>query len=147
MVCHKSLVWVSLTFILLMMLLVFSVDKPVSPTEDTEDTLPIDREAIYAASATLMGFATFGSILGVRMSGSSATEVYRFVGSVTMICGAVGVIFTQAWIMYYACCAVLSNEVMGLFMVGTAGTLATIVVGFAVIVEGRIKHQNGSSRD
>ena len=147
---RKNLVMFPIIFFLIIMIgLVFFADKLAPPTEDMEDMedMPyIDRETIYAASATLMGFATFGSILGMRLSGSVA-EVHRFVGAITMICGMVGVIFTQAQIMYRACCDVLSNDIMGLFIAGTAGTLTTIVVGFAIIVEGQIKYQNGSNRD
>lgn len=90
---------------------------------------------VYTAAATIAGLAVFGSVLGVKISGSAETYPNRFIGATMMLCGSISVIIIQVWIMYHACCVGLNDTIFWLYMFGTVTTLAAIIVGFTIILD------------
>lgn len=104
--------------------------------ESTFTTNPIVNPGdVYTAAATIAGLAVFGSVLGVKISGSTETYPNRFIGAITMICGSISVIIIQVWIMYQACCVGLNNTIFLLYLTGTVITLAAIIFGFTSILD------------
>ena len=108
--------------------------------------LEVKRDTVYLGSATIISLATFGSLVTVRVLGSPKTLEPRMLGFVTMFGGVIAVIIIQSIIMYGACCGSMSTiGFAGLFF-ATAVALASIIIGFAMILESWFKDEKGSAK-
>lgn len=64
----------------------------------------LSRDALYLASATLIGFAIFSSVLTLRFEGRSDTIGQRKSAALLMLVGLIVVAFLQTILMLFACC-------------------------------------------
>lgn len=130
--------WFSVAFLTVILGVVFILGaaEPDLKFDIEPDVKPGD---VYMASSTISGLAVFGSILGLRISGGVSTYTNKLIGVTTMICGSIGVVIIQGWIMHFACCIGLNNMIFTLYLFGTTTTLATIMLGFTIILDVWIK--------
>lgn len=90
----------------------------------------VDRDTVYLA--TIVGLATFGSLVTVRVLGKPKTRRTRKLGSVLMFGGAVIVISYQSFLMYSACCSSISAWQFGNLFLLTVAVLVAITIGFVL---------------
>ena len=81
-----------------------------TPATDFAETKPLSLDAIYLGGATLIGLATFGSVIGTRLiKGSNDAQEKR--GVVLMFAGPAGLITAQGILMFFACCLGVNTSV------------------------------------
>ena len=96
--------------------------------------LDVKRDTMYLASATIIGLATFGSLVTVRILGDPITLKLRTQGFFMMYVGVIVVIICQSFLMYGACCGNISViGFIGYFGV-TVVALLSITIGAAQIL-------------
>lgn len=106
----------------------------VRPAIDYADTAPLSPDAIYLGAATLIGLATFGSLIGARIvTGSASKKEER--GIRFMVGGATAVIMTQGFAMTYACCWDVNSMVLYALVWITIVSSAVTILGFSQIME------------
>lgn len=122
--------WIIIPTIILTVLIVYAMNLEC-PNEN------LINGNTYVGSATLMGLAVFGSILGMKFGGGtwSHRRVRFFV--IMMLLGAIVVIVVQLKIMMCVHGGELLNT-MNIMMVITATALIVVMFGFAGIVNDQI---------
>ena len=102
--------------------------------KDDSWELDVKRDTMYLASATIIGLATFGSLVSVRVLGDPITLKLRTQGFFMMYIGVIVVIICQFFLMYGACCGNISMiGFIGYFGV-TVAALLSITIGAAQIL-------------
>ena len=76
--------------------------------EDNDWEISVERDTVYLASATIVGLATFGSLLSVRVLGSPKTLKPRKRGFFIISIGVGMTIGFQSILMHKACCGSIS---------------------------------------
>ena len=111
----------------------------VIEAERVDDDWPVEvgRDTVYLASATIIGLATFGSLVSVRIIGKPRTHGHRTLGLVLMYTGALTVIGYHSYFMYSACCG--NTNVMlfvGLFVLTVVGLILVAFGSFLILDSG-----------
>ncbi len=107
--------------------------------------LDVKRDTVYLASATIVGFATFGSFVAVRVLGNPKTHGHRKLGSSMMFGGAAIVIIYHSFFMYIACCGSINAEQFTSLIWITITTLIAIASGSILILNSWLKDEEDSS--
>ena len=105
-------------------------DVWVIEAERADDDWPVEvgRDTVYLASATIVGLATFGSLVSVRIISKPKTHGRRTLGLVLMYTGALTVIGYHSYFMYSACCG--STNVMLFVSLFVLTVLGLVFVAF-----------------
>lgn len=110
----------------------------IRPAADYAGTEPLSPDAIYLGGATLIGLATFGSVIGIRIIAGKDVKNERL-GAALMLSGVVVVIIAQGALMLYACCWGVSSATFYLLIPLTVICSTLIIVAFGHIVETLLK--------
>ena len=105
----------------------------ISSTTNCVDMSESLKDAVYTGGATLIGLATFGSVVGAKVI-TGKNEKIEYPGAILMIGGAIGVILTQGFVMLHACCGDMDQTALCTFIAVTIVSSFLIVCGFAYIV-------------
>ena len=95
------------------------------------------RGAMYTSGATLIGLATFGSFIGVVITGKNKEAEYA--GAMLMVGSSISVIVTQGIVMLHACCIDWNQTILCTAIIATIICSFLIVCGFAYIAEVLLK--------
>ena len=97
--------------------------------------LDVERDTVYLASATIVGLATFGSLVSIRIIGKPKTHGHRTLGLILMYTGAITVIGYHSFFMYNACCGNINvMQFIGLFVI-TVLSLGLVAFGSLLILD------------
>ena len=120
----------------------------VIETKKADDVWPVEvgRDTVYLASATIVGLATFGSLVTIRILGTPKTREARKWGAVMMFSGVVGVIGYQSFLMYIACCSSINASQFAGFLWLTVGVLVSIALGSGLIMDSWFKDEENSPK-
>ena len=117
----------------------------IRPATDHAETEPLSPDAIYLSGATLIGLATFGSVIGTRIiKGSKDAQERR--GAVMMAVGPAGVIVAQGFLMFFACCWVYDTGVFYVLHTLTLVFAIMIIFGFGLIVDALFRKFDSKSQ-
>ena len=105
----------------------------------------VDRDTVYLASATIVGLATFGSLVTIRALGKPKTRRARKWGSVLMFGGAISVVIYQSSLMYGACCGSVNAIQFTGSVLLTVGAMITISLGFVLVMDAWLKDEEDPS--
>ena len=113
--------------------------------KDDDWGVGVKRDTVYLASATIVGLATFGSLVTIRVFGKPETRGRRKAGSIAMFAGAGIVISYQSFLMYIACCGSINVEYFTGLLMLTVAALISISIGFVLILDSWLKDEKDSS--
>ena len=119
----------------------------VIEAERADDDWPVEvgRDTVYLASATIVGLATFGSLLSVRVLGSPKTLKPRKRGFFIISIGVGMTIGFQSILMHKACCGSISAVLFDCLFLATVVALVLIACGFSLIRDSWFKDGTDSS--
>ena len=122
-------------------------DVWVIEAEKADDDWPVEvgRDTVYLASATIVGLATFGSLLSVRVLGSPKTLKPRKRGFFIISIGVGMTIGFQSILMHKACCGSISAVLFDCLFLATVVALVLIACGFSLIRDSWFKDGTDSS--
>ena len=110
----------------------------IHPAPDFSETKPLSLDAIYLGGATLIGLATFGSVIGTRLiKGSYDAQEKK--GVVLMFAGPAGLITAQGIIMFFACCFGVNASVFYVLHTITLVFAIITILGLGYIVEALLR--------
>ena len=129
---------------------VFVLGSPTSDTQDAENQSgqsdrinPLSRDALFMGSATILGLATFGSLLTLMMG---PTHVYGERSTRAVFGGLAAIISLSTMLMLFACCFKRLDPLALGIVIALIGTGAfTIITVFACVTEKRFKDTGSSS--
>ena len=130
MVSYHLLIAVAATSMLVSILaLTVALDRfEIRPVTDFE-TEPLSPDAIYLGAATLIGLATFGSVIGTSIiKGSKGARVKSGVSMIAI--GTAGVIGMQGLLMLVACCGEVRTYIVYPLIISTMGFVFIAILGF-----------------
>ena len=113
--------------------------------EDNNWEIGVERDTVYLASATIVGLATFGSLLSVRVLGSPKTLKPRKRGFFIISIGVGMTIGFQSILMHKACCGSISAVLFECLLFATVVALVLIACGFSLIRDSWFKDGTDSS--
>ena len=105
----------------------------------------VERDTVYLASATIVSLATFGSLVTIRILGTSKTREARKWGAVVVFSGVGGVIFYQFFLMHVACCSTINASQFAGFLWLTAAVLMSIALGCGLIIDSGFRDEEDPS--
>lgn len=111
----------------------------------TESEVNVDADTIYVSSATLIGLATFGSVLGIKLVKGLKAQKRNYMGIGIISVSVMMVIILQWFIMLQACCMDFDSLSFVIWQVGTLGYLMGIIAGFAFILESSLNLESEDS--
>ena len=112
---------------------------------DDDWKIDVDRDTVYLASATIVGLATFGSLMTVRVFGKPKTSNTRAWGFSIMFAGMLFLIVFQSILMYVTCCSGADSVAFTILFSVTVMFLVFIAIGFFLIVGASFKDEVDSS--
>ena len=116
----------------------------IRPAMDYAETKPLSPDAIYLGGATLIGLATFGSVIGTRLiKGSNDAQEKR--GVVLMFAGLAGLITAQGILMFFACCWRVNTGAFYVWHTITLVFAIITVLGLGYIVEALFRSSSSKS--
>ena len=95
--------------------------------------LLLKPDAVYTGGATLIGLATFGSVIGARAV-TGGDKKREGVGALMMLGGSIGVMVMQGVLMMNVCCIGLYAQTLYSCVLATVVYSALIIIGFSLIV-------------
>ena len=138
------------TILLTIMSIIFVPGALASDAPDTETqsgqserTNPLSRDAIFMGSATILGLATFGSLLTVMMG-----PIHAYSKNLTRaVFGGLAVIVALSTsLMFFACCLKPLNPFeLGIYMVVIGSVAYIIITIFAFVIEKRFTNSSSST--
>ena len=118
----------------------------IRPETNDAETEPLSSDAIYLGGATLIGLATFGSVIGTSIiKGSHDAREQR--GATMMTTGTAGVIGAQGFLMFSACCWIVHPYIFYVFLTLTLVFAIMIIFGFGYIVDALFKSVSSKSQE
>ena len=105
----------------------------------------VNEKTLYASSATLIGLATFGSVLGIKLVKDAKARMTNNVGIIVIFLSVVMLILLQWAIMLKACCLDFDLWELGILHTLTLFCLIGIMVGFVFLLDPLLSHQSSSS--
>ena len=113
----------------------------IRPAIDYANTEPLSPDAIYMGGATLIGLATFGSVIGSKIiTGERVKNEILF--AALMLSSVAIVIVAQGSLMLYACCWGVNSAVFYLSITLTIVGSILIIAIFGHIVETWLKSRS-----
>ena len=113
--------------------------------EPTAWVIKIERDTVYLASATIIGLATFGSLVTVRAIGKPETRESRKWGLILMYGGVLVVISYHSFFMYNACCGGINVMQFGGLFVTTVVALISIAFGSVLFLDVGLNDESPST--
>ena len=101
----------------------------------------VDANALYVSSATLIGLATFGSVLGIKLGKGPKAPVWNNRGVVVIAISSMMLIAMQWLIMLKACCLDFDQPNLVMLHIGTLAYLMGIMIGSAFVLEPSLNPQ------
>ena len=101
----------------------------------TKVEVNVDPNTLYVSSATLIGLATFGSVLGIKLGKDPTSQKWNYLGIGVISVSVMMVIILQWLTMIYACCMHLNSWAFVIWQFGTLIYLMGIIAGFAFVLE------------
>ena len=133
---YKDVVYLGIMALLLTLLVVSLVsDEPLGKT-----TGSLDNNAVYMGAATIIGLATFGSILGLRITITSESYKKKLKAVGMIIYGATGVAIIQGCLMVFLCCVKLPPSVLFIANALTVIGIGAILLGVAMMMDEQFSH-------
>ena len=133
---YKDVAYLGIMALLLALLVVSLVsDEPLSKETDN-----VKNDAVYMGAATIIGLATFGSILSLRITITSESYKKKLKAVSMIIYGAAGVVATQGCLMILLCCVKLPPSVLFMANTLTVIGIGAILVGTARMMEEQFSH-------
>ena len=105
----------------------------------------MDPDTIYVSSITLIGLATFGSVLGIKLGKNPESRKWNYLGIGVISVSVIMVITLQWFIMLQACCIDFGSSKFLTLQIGTLLYLMGIIVGFAFVLEPLLSPKSGDS--
>ena len=98
-----------------------------------------DTDTIYIGSATILSFASFGSVLTIRVYMNPKNPKTQARGLILVLGSVIMIIVIHTFIVVGACCMVLPKTalVLGLFV--ASAFLMLVVLGYSVMVDAQVK--------
>ena len=106
--------------------------------KDDNWKIDVERDTVYLASATIVGLATFGSLVSVRIIGKPKTHGHRTLGLILMYTGAITVTGYHSFIMYNACCGSINVAPFIVLFVMTVLGLGLVAFGSLLILDSEL---------
>ena len=122
-------------------LIVVIITITIHPLDWKESDVKVSRDTAYVSSATLIGLATFGSVLGIKLGKSPEARIWNNRGVFTITCSVLILILLQWLIMLEACCLDSVLLGVGLLHVFTLACLVGIILGFVILLEPSLNPQ------
>ena len=117
----------------------------IRPATDFAETEPLSPDAIYLGAATLIGLATFGSVIGTSITkGSKDARVKS--GASMIALGTAGVIGMQGLLMFAACCWGVHTYVVFILVTLTLVFVFITILGFGRIMDELFKRFSKSRK-
>ena len=103
----------------------------------------VERNTVYLASATIVAFTTFGSLVSVRVFGDPKTLKSRTLGFGMIFSGVLVVIVCQSALMHGACCSGISVTGFSCFFLWTVAAIMSIAYGSILILDAELQGKKG----
>ena len=114
--------------------------------DQTKWEVSIERDTVYLASATIVGLATFGSLVTVRVIGRPKTHKPRKHGVILMYGGTIVVINYHSLFMYSACCSGINEAQFIILFITTVAALVAIAFGSVLMLDSRLNEEKDPSK-
>ena len=133
--CAVALIIAAITFVTLFGTFHFALhDKPQTDGYANMWQIKISPDTVYVGAATIIGLATFGSVLGLRFSRIHERHGTVEVGTAIILGAIVLLIFVQGNLMFSACCGNLSPDTFAFMLALSITSLIVAIFGFGYIL-------------
>ena len=105
----------------------------------------VSVDTIYVSSVTLIGLATFGSVLGIKLGRDLKALKWNYIGIGIVSISVMMVIILQWFVMIQACCRDLDPSIFLALQAGTLFYLVGILVGFIIVLDPILNPKSGDS--
>ena len=103
--------------------------------ESGESLINIHPDAVYGGAATIVGLATFGSILSLRFSKSHKRYGPVETGTATVLASITALIFVQGFLMLITCCGDLTQNVFVFILAASLTCLLMAIWGLSYTLD------------
>ena len=137
------------TILLTFMPGVFVLGSPTSDTRNAENQSdqsdrinPVSSDALFMGSATILGLATFGSLLGLM---SSSIHKYGKAPIYAVGIASALIVIFSTWLMHFACCQDTGPLETGVPVILIGAAAFAIIATTAYIIEKRSQNTDSSN--
>ena len=146
---HLLIAVVAISMLISILAFTVALDRfEIRPATDDAETELLSPDAIYLGGATIIGLATFGSALVIKIKIERTTrgQARQKIQIGVLLGGATGLIISQGILMLHACCGNVNGDTVFVFHFITLGFALAVIFSFGFLLEGMFSSSSRSPR-